>query len=129
MDPKERGEATEAIVIGELKRRGYTILTPFGDSARYDIVIDDGEELSKVQIKTGRHRNGSVICPTRSVNWNKGTQKTYDGDIDEFMVYSFQTDKVYRIPIEETGPGGFSLRVEDAKKDSPKINWAEDYEL
>ena len=37
---------------------GYAVSKPFGENQRYDLVIDDGETLARVQVKTGRLRNG-----------------------------------------------------------------------
>jgi PD-(D/E)XK endonuclease len=61
---------------------------------------------------------------------DKGVQTTYVGQIDLFLVYSPDMDKVYRIPIEECGASNFTLRT-DLPKGGPTstIKWAKDYEM
>jgi len=40
MKSHERGDATEARVIAELKERGIPVAIPFSDNQRYDIVVE-----------------------------------------------------------------------------------------
>ena len=67
--PKVRGELTEMEVFAALQRAGYVILiAPFTDNARYDCVIDDGERLLRVQIKTTRLERGCLSFATASTD-------------------------------------------------------------
>ena len=36
-----------------LREMGYSLLVPFGENTRYDLVVDDGSQLWRVQCKTG----------------------------------------------------------------------------
>lgn len=36
---KQRGEQTEAIVLGELKKHGVNVAVPFGEDHRYDFIL------------------------------------------------------------------------------------------
>ena len=45
---------------------GYAVSVPFGENTRYDLVIDDGQRLARVQCKTGRLRKGAIIFKTAS---------------------------------------------------------------
>ena len=47
-----------------LRLEGYAILVPFGENTRYDLVIDDGRQMRRVQCKTGRLRDGAVVFAT-----------------------------------------------------------------
>lgn len=38
--PKAIGECSEAMVLARLVEVGYTVLKPFGDSKRYDLMIE-----------------------------------------------------------------------------------------
>ena len=58
--PKDIGDRTTLAVMLALRDLGLGVLVPFGENTRYDLVIDDGTSLSKVQCKTGRLRNGAV---------------------------------------------------------------------
>jgi hypothetical protein len=52
-NPKEVGEAIEALFTYEMKKRGMTIATPEGDSARYDRLVDRGANFPADGL--GRH--------------------------------------------------------------------------
>jgi PD-(D/E)XK endonuclease len=39
---------------------GFAVLLPFGENTRYDLVVDDGAELRRVQCKTGRLYKGAI---------------------------------------------------------------------
>jgi hypothetical protein len=62
--PVDVGQRTEAAILSELVRRGYSVLLPFGVNQRYDLVLELGERLLRVQCKTGRRRGGSIEFST-----------------------------------------------------------------
>lgn len=99
MNSKTVGELTEAKVLVKLLSMGYVCSKPFGDNARYDLIADDGETLYRVQIKTGRVREGCVMFNTSSSS--RYVNKDYRGQIDWFVVYVPETDKFYVIPEQE----------------------------
>ena len=50
---KQLGERSQAHIIARLLDSGYKVLVPYGDSSRYDLVIEDAnEQLWRVQCKT-----------------------------------------------------------------------------
>ena len=127
----DKGDASEAAVIAELKKRGKTVLIPFGDNQRYDIVIED-DGFERVQIKTAREKeNVKVMFDTAGSHTNsKGTKKKpySKNEIDSFIIYNQVRDIVYKIPIEEAPNTNMIIRHKP-KQDQPSINWAEDYVL
>jgi hypothetical protein len=58
--PKAIGDRSVLAIMLALNEAGYGILVPFGENTRYDLVIDDGARLLRVQCKTGRLREGAV---------------------------------------------------------------------
>jgi len=131
MHPKERGQQSEAAIIFEFVRRGLTVLEPFGDNERYDVVVEESGSFHRIQIKTGRLENGRIQFETRSSGTltRKVEKERYDGDVDAFAVYSPDLEQGFVVPITEAPETTMGLRVEESKKSSPKINWAEDYRL
>jgi hypothetical protein len=130
--PVDVGQRTEATVLAELVRRGYRVLTPFGVNHRYDLVLDVGGRFLRVQCKTGRLRNGSVVFQTRSVRANRigWYARGYGGEIDLFAVYCPELDRLYAVPVEVAPLGGGRLRVEPAANNQSRgIRWAADFEL
>ena len=59
MKSHERGDATEAWVIAELKERGIPVAIPFSDNQRYDII--------------GNTRR--PIIPASNQNWPPGRRE------------------------------------------------------
>ncbi len=50
---KQLGERSQAYITARLLEMEYTVLTPYGDSSRYDLVIEDADgKFWRVQCKT-----------------------------------------------------------------------------
>ncbi|WP_415379808.1 group I intron-associated PD-(D/E)XK endonuclease [Halosimplex sp. TS25] len=130
-DPKERGEKSEAAVIYELIRRDITVLEPFGDNERYDVVVEIDGTFHRIQIKTGRLEDGRIQFETRSSGTltRKVEKEGYSGDIDYFAVYSPDMEETFIVPVADAPETTMGLRVEEAEKQSPNINWAENYQI
>jgi len=129
MDPHRKGELTEAIVIAELKRREIPVSVPFGDNERYDLLVEDDEgDIWKAQVKTGHFDGERVEFRGYSIHTNSegNVRKSYDGDVDFFVVYCDETAGLYLVPEGEVG-NSMALRVAEAKQDHRTINWADDY--
>ena len=88
-----------------LREVGFAVLVPFGENTRYDLVIDDGVKLAKVQCKTGRLRKGAVIwsmCSNYGHHSNpRLVQRDYQGEVDYFAVFCPETRGVYLIPMND----------------------------
>src|SRR5215208_5408165 len=131
LPPKVRGELTEVEVFYALHRAGYSVLiAPFSDNLRYDCVIDDGERLLRVQIKTAHLEKGCLTFATASTDWYRHRRRSYHGEADVFAVYYPPTSQVYVIPVEACPRTVARLRVEPVRNgQSRRIRWAKDFEL
>jgi PD-(D/E)XK endonuclease len=114
---------------------GYEVLVPFGENTRYDLVIDDGQSLKRIQCKTGRLRAGAVrfkTCSTYGHHRNPlAAQRSYLGEIDAFAVYCPETSGIYLVPIEDLPVlARAALRVDPARNRQKKfIRLAAKYEV
>jgi hypothetical protein len=129
MEPHRKGDLTEAVVLGELKRRNVPVSFPFGDNERYDAIAETPSgSLVRLQIKTGRLRDGTVRFDGTSshTNAHRTVRKSYDDDTDVFLVYCHELDELYSVPETEVTTR-MQLRVDEPDKDDPKINPAEQY--
>jgi hypothetical protein len=114
---------------------GYGVLMPFGENMRYDLVIDEGKTLSRVQCKTGRLRDGTVLfntCGCYGHHMNPGmSRRGYHGQIDYFAVHCPENGCVYLIPIDAVpNKSGASLRVRPSRNNQRRcVRWAADFEL
>lgn len=130
--PVDIGLRTEGAILSELIRRGYCVLIPFGVNQRYDLVLDCGGRLLKVQCKTGRLRGGAVefrAVSTQS-NMNRTQTRGYTGQVDLFIVYCPETEKTYVIPAEDVPGSRMYLRVAPTRnRQAKRVRWAKEYEL
>ena len=132
---KRKGDIAEQNAITKLLEIGVDeVYTPVGENTRADLVYRMNNKLVPVQIKHGRYENGCVVfnCAGTHFNTTSCGRTTYEGDVDEFMVYSPKTEQIYIIPMDEIGDNEMRLRFET--NDNPhssyhNSNWAEDYEL
>jgi hypothetical protein len=125
---------SESAVLSALLRCGVSVSVPFGDNDRYDIVVDDEGELLRVQCKTGSWVNGTVRFRLYSSTTEAGgrVDRSYSaGEVDAFAVFAPWNERVYWVPVSETGTGEMRLRVEgpDARAPRSRINRASDYRL
>jgi hypothetical protein len=121
-------DKTEAMVLAALVRAGYRPLIPFGGGHPYDIALDEGGKLARVQCKTGRLlKEGVVFFPAAS--WCRNlSYRSYRGDVDLFGVYCAETEQVYLVPIEDVPEKAASLRVVPPKNGQTRgVRWAKDY--
>jgi hypothetical protein len=133
--PKAIGDRSVLALMLALEDAGIPFLVPFGENTRYDLVLELGTELARVQCKTGRLRNGAILFATCSCyghHRNPATaRRDYAGEVDYFAVYCPQTTGVYLIPISD-----LPVRVQGALRVTPprnnqrrNIRFAADYEI
>lgn len=128
MNTKDVGDISEAQVLAAFLRSGETILMPFGDNKRYDLVLDRGGQFVRVQVKTGRIRNGAVHFKTCSSD-RDARVACYLGEADLFAVYCPGNHRVYVIPVEVCGLRECTLRLEPEKsRQYAGVRAAADYE-
>jgi len=72
MDTARRGNEAEARILAELVRRGFGVAIPFGDGSPYDLVLDLGDSLLRVQCKRGWLRRGCLVFNVRSTDHGNG---------------------------------------------------------
>jgi hypothetical protein len=128
---KLTGDISELQVAAALAEAGYIVSKPFGENARYDLVADNGERLPRIQVKTGRLRNGIVRYNCYSSHAHRhGRMRPYFGEIDFLAVYCPQTRKVYLLPESALVATVGHLRIGPTKNNMAKrIRWASEYEL
>ena len=133
--PKDIGDRTTLAVMLALREEGFEVSVPFGENSRYDLVIDDGVCISRVQCKTGRLRDGAVrwsACSNYGHHRSPHVrQRDYQGEVDFFGVYCRETQGVYLIPLADLPlRRQGALRVKPPKNSQRKrIRYAERYEI
>ena len=101
---KEKGNSGLVAAIAYYGFRGYTISLPLNDTQDYDLIVDNGKKLLKVQVKATGQRSeyGYTIVNVASSGGTSGkVYKTVkDTDIDILFVVT-EKQELYEIPIEE----------------------------
>jgi hypothetical protein len=133
LDSKRKGHITESAIATRFLQHGYVVLTPFGGSERYDLVIEDADgQFWRIQCKTGWIENDAIYFDTanHNVTGMKRDWRHYQGQCDYFAVYCADSGRVYLIPVDQVGRTRAHLRIESAKNNQEKnVRWAKDYEL
>lgn len=124
------GTVTELKCITYFLELGYTVSIP-QNPCRYDFILDTGDKLLKIQVKTGNttRQEGCLNFSTSSAHYVKGqyTHTSYKNDnIDYFCTY--YDNECYLIPIAECGSREKNLRLIPTKNGQTKnISFAKDY--
>jgi len=133
--PKDVGDRSTLAIITVLRELGYGVYLPFGENTRCDLILERGEQLSRVQCKTGRLRQGAIafaVCSCYGHHRNPTTaRRVYTGQIDPFAVFCRDTAGVYLIPIEDVPTKSAAyLRVDPPRNNQrERVRFAADYEI
>jgi PD-(D/E)XK nuclease superfamily protein len=63
---KERGEWVELQFMARAVRKGFKVSKPWGDSSAYDVGIESGERILRVQVKSTDAGRSTDICASSS---------------------------------------------------------------
>ncbi|HMV83786.1 MAG TPA: group I intron-associated PD-(D/E)XK endonuclease [Blastocatellia bacterium] len=99
--PSGRGNLSESKVLTAYIKAGFIVSVPFGGGAPYDLIVDTSLRLLRVQVKTGRLRNGCILFAARRIHGHHET-KGYKYEADEFdcfAVYCQDNDLIYVLPV------------------------------
>jgi hypothetical protein len=134
LSPSQKGAAAEAEIAAALIRLDLVVLRPLCEGGRYDLVLDVGARLLRIQCKWASRR-GSVLsarCLTSRHTPGGYLRSTYSADeIDAIATYAPDTDRCYFIPIQEVeGLTTISMRLAPTRNNQAlRVRWARDYEL
>ena len=99
---KALGEAAEAAFLAKATSLGFGVAKTWGDSERYDFILDSGKNLWRVQVKSSRRSDGS-----RYIVKLKGKTSAYTADeIDFIVAYIVPENLCYVIPISVAASRG-----------------------
>jgi hypothetical protein len=129
MKTATKGNEAEAVILAALVRRGLDVLIPFGGGQPYDLVVDLGDELLKVQCKTAWPGNGCLIFNRRTTDHGQG-RRPYFGLADIFGVYFPPTRSVYLVPLDAVAGYRGWLRLEPTRNNQQQgIRYAAEFEI
>ena len=126
-----KGQLTEQKCFVKCLEAGYLISKPLFDNARYDFILDTGEKLLRIQVKTSAwnedHSAFSFNGYSQHSTGNGNKRMKYTkAEVDYFMT---EKDNIfYLYPAEEQGFVSRVLRI-TSKQNQSSIKWAKDYEF
>ena len=96
------GDISEARFISDALSKGFIISKPFGNSDKYDFILDSGKILYKVQVKTANFyddKKRRYVCS--AVSGRFGKSKLYsDKEVDIVAIWVPSTIYWYIIPTK-----------------------------
>lgn len=99
-----KGQLIELKVQEEFLRYGFDISVPNYNASKYDLLVDIGEELLKIQVKKSlgqTEHSFSFSCTTQNVRSNSKSKHKYTKDEIDYFATVWK-NKVYLVPVEET---------------------------
>lgn len=114
--------------------KGFIVSKPIFEQTRYDMVIDDGVNISRIQIKYAGGKQsqstGSAVVDFRKITNNGKHHNGYQSnEVDAIIVYLPQIDKLCYFPIEMVNSKTtLTIRYKETKSGQTKnIIYAKDY--
>lgn len=90
--------------IAHYTRQGHQVLIPLGDRQKYDLVIDNGSRLQKVQCKytSSKEQSGAFTAQLRVMGGNQSYQKVHRYELGDFdLLFVMTSDgSLYEVPAE-----------------------------
>lgn len=128
MDTNIKGIITELRCKLYFLELGYTVSTP-EHPVRYDFILDTGDKLLKIQVKTSQYDGEKITFNTCSSHFIKGKHVHTDYKLDNIDYFCTWWDgECYLVPVSECGKYEKSLRVMPTKNGQVRgIAFAKDY--
>lgn len=136
ISPKQKGLNTELHCISYFSDCGFLVSTPYGDNGRYDLIVDVGGHLLRVQVKTSSEvvdaeDNITAIkfsCKSARINTKESYTKRYTKEeIDYFATY--WNHRVFVVPVEETSTEKVLHITELKNNQNDLVSFIDDYTI
>jgi hypothetical protein len=124
-----RGNAAEGSVLAALVHADIPVYMPFGDGSPFDLaaVMPADGSVVRIQVKSGRIKNGCVYFNARSTDHGHGRRR-YDGRADVFAVHVRALHRLFVIPVDECRTYSGILRLEPCRNNQRVgVRFAHDY--
>jgi hypothetical protein len=102
--PKRRGERAELAFMLKATSLGFGIAKPWGDSERYDFILDSGERLWRVQVRSTEYETHRGYSVHTYVYVKRQMVAFTAREIDVIVAYLVPLDLWYVVPVEAFSP-------------------------
>jgi hypothetical protein len=102
---KRRGELSEAAFVLKAAGLAFGVAKPWGDSERYDFILDSGRRLWRLQLKCTQalRARGYDVQPIYSI-YGQGKRVYTANDIDVLVAHIVFLDVWYVLPVNAFSP-------------------------
>jgi PD-(D/E)XK endonuclease len=130
----QKGAIAEASITALAIKLGIDVYKPVAEGGRYDLILDLGSRLLRVQCKWATRRKGTLVVPCQS------SRRTAEGflrrcytaeEVDAIAAYSLEIDRCFLIPIARVANRpAIALRIDPCRNNQRRgINWADDFDF
>lgn len=102
INSRKQGDTGMGYAIAYFSKLGWTVSIPITDSQDYDLVVDNGEKLLKVQVKTSKFKteHGIYQVSLRTCGGNRSGQtiKKFDRNSSDLLFILLDNGDMYLIP-------------------------------
>lgn len=133
-DPNRKGNVAELAIAKEAAKLGLSVLKPMTEHEAYDLALDLGPRILRVQCKWARCTGDVVIVNLARNRRAPGgfSRGNYTADeIDAVAAYCDALDRCFFIPVEAVdGRWSFQLRLSPPRNGQrAALNWADEFSL
>ena len=124
---KRRGEWVELIFMMRGAELGFNVSKPWGDSARYDVSVEDGGRFRRVQVKSTDvpRGDGGYVCYLKRT----GIRYYRVEDVDFFAIYVLEKKAWFIVPSPVVLRLKSNIRVAPGMKNQKYARYEEAWHL
>ena len=104
LPPKRRGEIAELAFMQKAVSLGFGVAKPWGDSDRYDYILDAGGRFRRVQVRSTAYESHRGYAVHTYVYVKRKMVALTADDIDCIVAYIVPLDLWYVLPVEDFSP-------------------------
>jgi hypothetical protein len=119
---KITGERSEANFLNRAASLGFGVAKPWGDSLRYDFVLDNGERLWRVQVKCTECLRAQAYETRATYTTGKGRAVYTRADVDFIAAHIVPLDIWYILPVEVCTLAPMLASIPTAKPEPPNAS-------
>ena len=126
-----KGDVAELMAAAELLRRGYRVSRPLSNGIPYDLIVDDGQKLFKVQVKKASPTAGGFRINLCSSKHHRGRERVlYTDTCDAVVAVDCDGNRFFVFFGPELQIGEIRLRIDAPRNNQKlKLNLHSHYEL
>jgi hypothetical protein len=134
MTTDQKGAIAEACIAAAALKLGIDVYKPVAEGGRYDMILDIGGKLWRVQCKWASRRGETLVVSCESARRcaDGFIRRRYTAEeVDAIGAYNLEFDRCFLIPIArvENKPS-IALRVSPCLNNQRRrISWADDFDF